>query len=196
MSITSERWGTASRHGRRRRLPRHHEEALARQVYAGSDFFLAPSTFEPCGLGPLIALRYGSIPIARRTGGLAETITDHTRHPESSLGFTFVRRTPGALVRAVSRALETYSRKSEWQALQERAMGANSRGDAGRAYERLYARALAGRRTTALPRTKVRRSHVDSGRVSGPRGRAPGSSAPRQPVPHHRRLRQSEGITE
>ena len=63
--------------------------------YAGSDFFLAPSTFEPCGLGPLIALRYGSIPIARRTGGLAETITDHTRHPESSLGFTFARRTPG-----------------------------------------------------------------------------------------------------
>ncbi len=131
------------------------EEALARQVYAGSDFFLAPSTFEPCGLGPLIALRYGSIPIARRTGGLAETITDHTRHPESSLGFTFARRTPGALVRAVSRALETYSRKSEWQALQERAMGANfSWEDAGRAYERLYARTLAGRRTTALPRTK------------------------------------------
>ena len=59
------------------------EEALARQVYAGSDFFLAPSTFEPCGLGPLIALRYGSIPIARRTGGLAETIRDHagTRNP-------------------------------------------------------------------------------------------------------------------
>ena len=82
------------------------EEALARQVYAGSDFFLAPSTFEPCGLGPLIALRYGSIPIARRTGGLAETIRDHARHPESGLGFTFARRSPGSLVKAVSRALD------------------------------------------------------------------------------------------
>src|SRR5918994_626796 len=132
------------------------EEALARQVYAGSDFFLAPSTFEPCGLGPLIALRYGSIPIARRTGGLAETIRDNTQHPDSGLGFTFARRSPGSLVEAVSRALKTFSRKSEWQALQGRAMGANfSWEDAGRAYERLYARALAGRRTTAVARTKT-----------------------------------------
>ena len=130
------------------------EEALARQVYAGSDFFLAPSTFEPCGLGPLIALRYGSIPIARRTGGLAETIQDYTRHPESGLGFTFARRSPGSLVKAVSRALETYSRNSEWQALQGQAMGATfSWEEAGRAYERLYARVLAGRRTTARART-------------------------------------------
>jgi starch synthase len=131
------------------------EEALARQVYAGSDFFLAPSTFEPCGLGPLIAMRYGSIPIARRTGGLAETIRDNTRHPESGLGFTFARRSPGALVKAVSRALKTYGRKSEWEALQGRAMGANfSWEDAGRGYERLYTRALAGHRTTAPARTK------------------------------------------
>jgi starch synthase len=130
------------------------EEALARQVYAGSDFFLAPSTFEPCGLGPLIALRYGSIPIARRTGGLAETIRDHSRYPESGLGFTFARRSPGSLVKAVSRALETYSRKGEWQALQGRAMGANfSWEDAGRAYERLYASVRGGRRTTAPSRT-------------------------------------------
>ena len=131
------------------------EEALARQVYAGSDFFLAPSTFEPCGLGPLIALRYGSIPIARRTGGLAETIRDHVRHPESGLGFTFARRSPGSLVKAVSRALETYSRKNEWEALQWRAMGANfSWEDAGRTYERLYARVRVGRRTSALSGTK------------------------------------------
>ena len=131
------------------------EEALARQVYAGSDFFLAPSTFEPCGLGPLIALRYGSIPIARRTGGLAQTIRDNTRYPESGLGFTFARRSPRSLVKAVRRGLETYSRKSEWQALQGRAMGANfSWEDAGRGYERLYARALAGYRTTTLARSK------------------------------------------
>jgi len=144
------------------------EEALARQVYAGSDFFLAPSTFEPCGLGPLIALRYGSIPIARRTGGLAETIRDHARYPESGLGFTFGRRSPGSLVKAVSRALKTYSRKSEWQSLQGRAMGANfSWEDAGRAYERIYARTLAGRRTTAIARTKARpESHMGKQRTA------------------------------
>jgi starch synthase len=132
------------------------EEALARQVYAGSDFFLAPSTFEPCGLGPLIALRYGSIPIARRTGGLAETIRDQCRHPRSGLGFTFARRSGESLLKAVSRALKIYSRKSEWHALQGRAMGANfSWEEAGRAYERLYWRALAGgRRTSALATTK------------------------------------------
>ena len=175
------------------------EEALARQVYAGSDFFLAPSTFEPCGLGPLIALRYGSIPIARRTGGLAETIRDHARHPESGLGFTFARRSPGSLVKAVSRALETYSRKSELQALQGRAMGANfSWEDAGRAYERLYARVHVGRRTTALTRTKgAPLTHRGiPGEDAVQTGRAPVPSAPRQPVPHHRRLRQPEGITE
>ena len=136
------------------------EEALARQVYAGSDFFLAPSTFEPCGLGPLIALRYGSIPIARRTGGLAETIRDQTRHPESGLGFTFGRRSPRSLVKAVCRALEVYSRKSEWEALQGRAMGANfSWEDAAREYERLYARVHSPEAGgPPSPEPKVRRS--------------------------------------
>jgi starch synthase len=130
-------------------------EEMARQLYAGSDLFLAPSTFEPCGLGPLIALRYGSIPVVRRTGGLTDTIRDHTHHPESGLGFTFTHRSPRSLVNAVKRALETYRRKGEWRALQKRAMAANfSWESAGREYELLYARALAGRRPTISFKTK------------------------------------------
>lgn len=126
------------------------EEALARLVYAGSDLFLAPSTFEPCGLGPLIALRYGSVPVVRRTGGLAETIRDYTRHPGSGLGFTFGRRSPRHLVKAVKRALEVHRRKEEWRLLQRRGMAANFSWErAGREYERLYARAL------VRPRTKI-----------------------------------------
>ena len=65
-------------------------EALARQVYAGSDLFLAPSVFEPCGLTPLIALRYGTIPVVRRTGGLADTVRDYAEDPDAGLGFVFV----------------------------------------------------------------------------------------------------------
>ena len=131
------------------------EEPLARQVYAGSDLFLAPSTFEPCGLGPLIALRYGSIPVVRRTGGLAETIQDYTRHPEFGLGFTFARRSSQALVRAATKALEIYRRKDEWRALQKRAMSANfSWEDAAREYEHLYEQALAGHRATASARSE------------------------------------------
>lgn len=131
------------------------EEAMARQVYAGSDLFLAPSTFEPCGLGPLIALRYGSIPIVRRTGGLAETIPDYAQHPGSGLGFTFKHRSPRSLLKAVRLALKTYRHKKEWRALQERAMTADFSWDsAAREYELLYARALSAHRPNISFKTK------------------------------------------
>ena len=63
---------------------------LAKQIYAGSDMFLMPSRFEPCGLGQLISLRYGTIPIVRATGGLAETIIDYDTDKELGNGFSFV----------------------------------------------------------------------------------------------------------
>lgn len=125
------------------------DEVLARQVYAGSDLFLAPSAFEPCGLGPLIALRYGSVPVVRRTGGLAETILDYDRQPSGGLGFTFTRRSSRHLVKAVGRALRAYGRKAEWQVLQRRGMSADFSWEGTvREYEGLYTRALSGSRAT------------------------------------------------
>jgi starch synthase len=91
---------------------------LARQVYAGSDMFLMPSKFEPCGLAQMIALRYGSIPIVRQTGGLKDTISEG---PEGN-GFTFTPYNADELRNACFRALKAYQNKKEWNTLVRRAM--------------------------------------------------------------------------
>ncbi|SFK58293.1 glycogen/starch synthase [Geodermatophilus ruber] len=123
-------------------------EALARQVYAGSDFFLAPSVFEPCGLTPLIALRYGTIPIVRHTGGLADTVRDYADDPAAGLGFVFVQRRVASLLAAVDTALAVYRRREEWQRLQRRAMAADFSWRApAQEYVGLYAEAVRARRS-------------------------------------------------
>jgi starch synthase len=81
------------------------EEELARRIYAGCDFFLMPSSYEPCGLGQLIALKYGTIPVARRTGGLADSIQDYDHLGAKGTGFLFDDFTPSAMRDAVKRAL-------------------------------------------------------------------------------------------
>ena len=65
------------------------DEALAQQIYAGADMFLMPSLFEPCGLGQMFSLRYGTVPIARKTGGLADTITHYDEQTQKGNGFLF-----------------------------------------------------------------------------------------------------------
>ncbi len=80
------------------------EERLARLIYAGSDFFLMPSRYEPCGLGQLIALRYGAVPVVRKTGGLSDTIRDYDHLAARGTGFFFEDYTPSALKNAVKRA--------------------------------------------------------------------------------------------
>jgi len=82
----------------------------AHLVEAGSDFFLMPSRYEPCGLNQLYSLRYGTIPIARRTGGLADTIVDVDEHPQDGTGLLFDDLTPEEIVRNVRRAVELYNR--------------------------------------------------------------------------------------
>ncbi len=90
---------------------------LAQQIYAGSDMFLMPSRFEPCGLGQLLALRYGTIPIVRSTGGLADTIVDYVQGNPESNGFSFSQYTADALTKTVARAVEVFGRTAEWSAL-------------------------------------------------------------------------------
>jgi starch synthase len=91
---------------------------LARQVYSGSDMFLMPSKFEPCGLAQMIALRYGSIPIVRQTGGLKDTITEG----KEGNGFSFASYNAGELRDACFRARDVWKNKQEWAALVRRAM--------------------------------------------------------------------------
>jgi starch synthase len=85
------------------------EEPLAHRIYAGSDFFLIPSRYEPCGLGQLISMRYGSIPVGRSTGGLADTIRDFNPLSSKGTGFLFSDYTPSALQDAIKRALCVYT---------------------------------------------------------------------------------------
>ncbi len=104
------------------RLTARFDEGLAQRIYAGSDMFLMPSRYEPCGLGQLIAMRYGSIPIGRRTGGLADTILDPEEHPDSATGFLFDEFSNVAFTSAFERAVRALRDPEQWQRLQSAAM--------------------------------------------------------------------------
>ncbi len=94
---------------------------MARRIYAGADLFLMPSRFEPCGIGQMVAMRYGTPPIATRTGGLADTIRDVDEDPAGT-GFLFDEPTADALVGAVSRARRAFADPTRWNGLVDRAM--------------------------------------------------------------------------
>ncbi|MDP3964433.1 MAG: glycogen/starch synthase [bacterium] len=89
----------------------------ASQIYAGSDMFLMPSRFEPCGLGQLISLRYGSVPIVHATGGLVDTVTNFSQKTMNGNGFVFKTYDTRDMLVAITRALETYKYKDVWQKL-------------------------------------------------------------------------------
>lgn len=91
---------------------------LAQRIYAGSDMFFMPSKFEPCGLGQLISLRYGTIPIVRATGGLADTIVDYDWETGSGNGFSFEQYDAQMMLKTLKRALKLYNREPErWKRL-------------------------------------------------------------------------------
>ncbi|MGD9002035.1 MAG: glycogen synthase [Anaerolineae bacterium] len=119
------------------------DDVLARRIYAGSDMFLMPSFVEPCGLGQMIAMRYGSVPIVRETGGLADTVIDHTIDMENATGFVFQGQTAQACQDALRRAFEIYRDKETWHALQTRGMESDFSWTASaNAYIELYRKAI------------------------------------------------------
>ncbi len=125
------------------------DRALARRIYAGADLFLMPSRFEPCGQGQMIALRYGTPPVVRRTGGLADSVMDVDERPGDGTGFVFDDATPAALVGAVTRAMTRRLADPEgWAALVARGMAVDFGWDTGPAprYLALYRRAVEVRR--------------------------------------------------
>jgi starch synthase len=127
------------------------DPVLARKIYAGSDFFLMPSRYEPCGLGQLISLRYGTIPIVRKTGGLADTIKEFSHRSYRSYktyrttenGFLFKEYSSDALLKSVKKALRFYQDKDLWRTLLTNAMAADfSWRSSAKKYLGLYRKAI------------------------------------------------------
>jgi starch synthase len=112
-------------------------EGKSRQIYAGSDFFLIPSRFEPCGLTQMIAMRYGSVPIVRKTGGLADTVT------EGRTGIVFTPYKSDSLMEALKEAIELYQDKKSLTEIQERDMRQDFSWDkSAKEYVNLYQKVL------------------------------------------------------
>lgn len=114
-----ERWFTklASDHPKQVYVKVGFDAAFAQQIYAGCDFFLMPSRFEPCGLGQMIALRYGAIPVVRATGGLADTIHESDSRRKTGNGFVFQDYSATALIDAMERGFELWRDQTAWSKL-------------------------------------------------------------------------------
>lgn len=130
--------GLAAQHQRAVSLTTGFNAALANRIYAGSDFFLMPSRFEPCGLGQMIALRYGTVPIVHAVGGLRDTVQEGP----TGMGFVFTEFTEDAFLAACRRGLVQYAERRAWRALVTRAMQQDFSWRASApAYQALYAQA-------------------------------------------------------
>ncbi|MDR2460558.1 MAG: glycogen synthase [Deltaproteobacteria bacterium] len=121
-----------------------HDPPLNHQILAGGDIFLCPSRFEPCGLEQLYALKYGTVPLVRATGGLDDTVMDELTHPGKGTGYKFSDYTPEALVSTLSKAILDFRDRSSWVELMRRGMREDfSWVRAAQAYEEIYQQALA-----------------------------------------------------
>lgn len=120
------------------------DEELAHLIYAGADAFLMPSRFEPCGLGQMISMRYGTAPIVHAVGGLADTIQDFDPQTGKGNGFAFTGLTTANLIATVERALGVYRNRNLWRTLQRNAMKADFSWDkSARDYEtRVYCKQI------------------------------------------------------
>jgi starch synthase len=116
---------------------------MAKRIYAGADMMLMPSHFEPCGLGQMISLRYGTVPVVRATGGLADTVKEFDARSGEGNGFIFTSYTTDALLAAVRRAVAVYRSEQKWAGLVQNAMASDFSWTASaKRYERLYEKAI------------------------------------------------------
>jgi starch synthase len=123
--------------------------AVAQRIYAGCDVFLMPSHFEPCGIGQMIAMRYGALPLVRETGGLADTVQNYDNgSADQGLGFVFNWETPEAVLGTLYWALDTFhNKKDAWRRMQRRGMQTDlSWENSAQKYIDLYRNAITNRR--------------------------------------------------
>lgn len=120
-----------------------YDNNLAHLMEAGSDMFLMPSRYEPCGLNQIYSLKYGTVPIVRGVGGLEDTIIDYTHFPDKGTGFKFYDYTDVALLDAIGRALEVFKDKKSWDELVQKCMKEDfSWGKSAREYAEIYGKAI------------------------------------------------------
>ena len=112
---------------------------LAHKIYASADIFLMPSNYEPCGIGQLIALRYGTIPVVRLTGGLRDTVTQYSKYTNEGNGFTFENYNAHEMMYSLKRALSAFHNYEIWHKIQENAVNSDySWKNSAKEYEALY----------------------------------------------------------
>jgi starch synthase len=118
------------------------DEGLAHRIEGGADVFLMPSRFEPCGLNQMYSLRYGTVPLVRATGGLADTVRNYDPRTGEGNGFTFTEYSPQALLGTLRWALDIYKDRETWRRLQVAGMHEDNSWDASaRKYVQIYERA-------------------------------------------------------
>jgi starch synthase len=120
------------------------DDTLARKIYAGSDLFLMPSQFEPCGIGQLLAFRYGTLPIVRETGGLMDTVKPYNEFTNEGNGFSFTNYNAHDMLFTIERAVWFYRfQPNKWKMLVERAMQLDfSWSHSSKEYKELYEKIL------------------------------------------------------
>jgi starch synthase len=118
------------------------DEGLAHRIEGGADLFLMPSRFEPCGLNQMYSLRYGTVPLVRATGGLADTVVNFDAATGEGTGFTFVEYSPQALLGTLRWGLSIYEDRAQWRRIQQAGMRQDFSWDASaRKYVKVYERA-------------------------------------------------------